>query len=271
MKKKTLLALALVPVLSLPLAAGPWSSGGGRLGQLAESFGLTDAQKEALHAAAASEKGAILAVSQAEKTARLALDDAIRAVPADPSRVSAASAAVAAADADLSALRARLYAKVFAVFTPGQAMKANLVLAMLTERIADGLHRIVERAAEDPSSLPRYARLGLTAEQKEAIDAVYASYGPQIESLFVREKETRAALLAAIRQTRTDEAGARAASAAVAEVDAQLAQVRAKVFSEVNAILTAEQAAKAKKVHDALRAFLVARFDAAVALVDALL
>lgn len=237
----------------------------------ASALGLTDAQKEAIRAAVASEKEAILAVAAAEESARTALDDAVTALPADPARVAAAFPAVASADADLAALRARLYSKTLAPLTPVEAARANALLAFATERAGELLDRALARAAKDPAALPRYARLGLTPDQKGRIDALYAAREPEIRALVEAEKAARAALRAAIRKPQADEAGARAAAATVSAVDLRAAQLRSALHGEVSAVLSAPQAEKLTKGHDAVRAFLVAQAEAFVRLVDGLL
>ena len=259
---KTLAALIAASLLAFPLAAGPTPFA---------PLGLTDAQKSALHEAVASEKDAILAAGQAEEAARLALDDAVLAAPYDATRIEAAFAPVAAANADVSALRARRYSKCFAVFTPAQAGKASFLLDLATERIGERLHDFFVQAAKDPSALPRFARLALSSEQKTQVDSVFAAHEAEIESLLSQEKSARTALRAAIRRTTADEAGARAASEKVSAIDLALAKLRGEIHAELSGILTEAQSTKLAKAHGALREFLVSRLDSALRLLGALL
>jgi Spy/CpxP family protein refolding chaperone len=259
-------------LLAFPVAAGPAPlSYGSHLAQAAAALGLTDAQKSALRDAIASEKDAILASGQAEESARVALDAAIQASPFDEAGIEEAFAPVASANADVAALRARLYAKCFAILTREQAMKASFLLTLATERIGETLHEAITWAAKDPSALPRFARLGLSSEQRKQVDAVFAAHQPEIAGLLAQEKSARTALLAAIRRTSADEAGARAASAKVSALDLSLSRLRGEVHEEISGILTQAQSAKLTKAHDAVRDLLVSRADALLRLVDALL
>jgi Spy/CpxP family protein refolding chaperone len=84
-------------------------------------------------------------------------------------------------------------------------------------------------------------RLDLSEAQRAEIRAVLAAHRPSLEALVARELEARAALREAIHQSVVDEAAVREASAAVAVVDADFAVERARIASEIAAVLTPEQ------------------------------
>jgi Spy/CpxP family protein refolding chaperone len=90
-------------------------------------------------------------------------------------------------------------------------------------------------------------KLGLTDEQAAQIKAALTADKDNLASLLSRLHEARAGLRAAIQAPDATEASARAASAKVAAVEADLAAERLKLYGKISPILTADQLAKLKE------------------------
>ncbi len=96
-----------------------------------------------------------------------------------------------------------------------------------------------------PLSLP-LGGLGLTDSQREQVRATLDGHKAEFEAIRTRMQTARAALQTAVTAATFDEAAVRQASVDVAAVEADGAVLRAKVHSEVWALLTAEQQQKAR-------------------------
>jgi len=96
-------------------------------------------------------------------------------------------------------------------------------------------------------------RLGITAEQRQQIRTIVQSHRQEFQALAERRRTAQQALQAAMTADQLDEAAIRSASAALAEVQADAAVLRAKVQREVFAVLTPEQQAKAKALREEAR------------------
>lgn len=90
--------------------------------------------------------------------------------------------------------------------------------------------------------------LGLTAEQKQQIKEVFAKHKPQAEPLMKQLMTERRALRELVQADTVDEAAIKAQAAKIAGVQGDLAVLRAHGFKEIRALLTPEQAAKAKEL-----------------------
>jgi Spy/CpxP family protein refolding chaperone len=143
MKKKILLfslAVALAAggfLVTKSLAAETSATGSpahGRLLQrIAEKLNLTSDQRAQIKAVIAGDKDTLTPLLTAVHDARIDLRAAIRASDATEASVRAASAKVAAAEADLAVERMKLYGKIAPILTEAQRQQ----LAELQQR-ADG-------------------------------------------------------------------------------------------------------------------------------------
>lgn len=96
-------------------------------------------------------------------------------------------------------------------------------------------------------------RLDVTSEQRQQIRTIMQSHRQEFQALAERRRAAQQALQAAMTADPLDEAAIRSASAALAEVQADAAVLRAKVHREVFAVLTPEQQAKAKALREEAR------------------
>ncbi len=92
------------------------------------------------------------------------------------------------------------------------------------------------------------AQLGLTDQQKTQIKAIFDGHKTDIQGFAARMKTARQALDAAI-WSGADEATIRAKAADVAAVQADMAVFRATIHTQVFAVLTPDQQAKANQLH----------------------
>ena len=90
--------------------------------------------------------------------------------------------------------------------------------------------------------------LELTDTQRDQVKATMESHQAEFEAQFTKAEAARKALHAAVSAEAFDEAAIRQKSADVAIVEADGAVLRGKVHSEVWALLTPEQQAKAKNL-----------------------
>lgn len=112
------------------------------------------------------------------------------------------------------------------------------------ERPAHG--RLLARAKE---------KLGLTDEQVSQIRAILKEDKQNLMNLFSRMHEARTGLRDAIHSADANESSVRAASAKVANVEADLAVERLKLFGKISPILTADQRAKLQELQAQLDDF----------------
>jgi protein CpxP len=102
---------------------------------------VTDAQRDQIKAVMDQHRDDFKAIAGRERTARKALHDAITATPPDEATIRARSADVAAVDADMAVLRARVHSEVFAVLTPEQQGKAKSLRSEMEKRFEDRANR----------------------------------------------------------------------------------------------------------------------------------
>jgi len=91
-------------------------------------------------------------------------------------------------------------------------------------------------------------KLGLSDEQTQQVQGIFANHQSELSGQFDRLKTAKSALFDAVHADSFDESAVRAAAANVAQVEADLAVSHAKIASEVRAILTPDQQAKAKEL-----------------------
>jgi Spy/CpxP family protein refolding chaperone len=92
-------------------------------------------------------------------------------------------------------------------------------------------------------------KLGLTDEQLSRIKSEFAAEKDSIRDIMARLHTERAALRETIQKKDAKEAEVRAAAAKLAEVEADAAVLRSRLFGKVNPILTDEQRTKLKEMH----------------------
>jgi len=91
-------------------------------------------------------------------------------------------------------------------------------------------------------------KLGLSDDQTTQVQTIFANHKAELSAGFERLKTAKGALFDAIHADTFDESAIRAASANVAQVEADLAVSRAKIAGEVRNVLTPDQQAKAKEL-----------------------
>jgi Spy/CpxP family protein refolding chaperone len=104
-------------------------------------------------------------------------------------------------------------------------------------------------------------KLGLTDDQVAQIKAHLQPEREALKELIVRLHEAKGVLRRSIHTSDAGEGAIRAAAAKVAEVEADLAVERHKVYGKINPILTAEQREKIVEFQDKLDDFLDTTID----------
>jgi protein CpxP len=157
--KKILTAALAVITLGLgSIAMAQPEGGGGRRG--GHHFGpggpggpglplreldLTDAQREQVKAIFDSHRDEFQAIGERLKTAHQAQQAASEAQPLDEAAIRAASANIAAVQADAAVLRAKVHAAVFQVLTPEQQEKAKALKAEREKNRAERREQFQQR------------------------------------------------------------------------------------------------------------------------------
>jgi Spy/CpxP family protein refolding chaperone len=212
------------------------------LSELIKRLQLTDEQRQSIKAIISAHKDEIVADVTAEQSGRAALRQAIRQPAADTAGVTGAAATVAQADAQLSLLRATVFAELYAVLSDAQRQELAAFTAEAKAKLLDHLGDLGGGHADPAALLQRGGnRLGLSPEQKDQIAAILAADKGELTSIATAEVATHAALAAAIHRPTVDEAAVRRAGAAVAAADLRLDLERAHLFSQIWGVLTSEQ------------------------------
>ncbi|MGD0085578.1 MAG: Spy/CpxP family protein refolding chaperone [Verrucomicrobiota bacterium] len=154
MKTKQWLSLTLAAALNLggwlttpSLAADTAPTAHGRfLQQLAQRLNLTADQKAQIKTILRAEKDARTTMLAQLHAARANLHAAIQAGDASETSVRAASAQVAAREADLAVERMKIYAKIAPILTHEQRQQ----ISEIQPRAAEVTDRAISRAAEAP-------------------------------------------------------------------------------------------------------------------------
>jgi Spy/CpxP family protein refolding chaperone len=110
---------------------------------------------------------------------------------------------------------------------------------------AGGRGALLERAMD---------RLELSADQRSGVEAVLAGHRAEMRRQIEAVMDRREAQLSAMRAQPLDEARIRAAVSAVGAARADLAVTRARIASEVRALLSAEQRARLDEMLETVRA-----------------
>jgi Spy/CpxP family protein refolding chaperone len=212
------------------------------LSDLLTRLQLTDEQRQTIKGIISAHKDQLLAVAGAEQATRAALREAIRQGTPDDAGVLAAAGAVARADVQLSLQRAAIFAEVYAVLTDEQRQELSAFAADVKAKLLERLGNL-GGAETDPARLlaQRANRLGLTDEEKAQIREILAGHKSELSTILVAEVVARASLNAAIHQPEVNEVAVRRTCVMVAAADLQLDLERARIFSEIWAVLTPEQ------------------------------
>lgn len=128
---------------------GPGGPGGpgGLLGPMLRRLNLTDAQREQVKSVVDSHRDDMKALADRGFSARTALQAAIAAEQFDEGAVRARSADVAAVDADMAVLQARIHGEVWRLLTPEQQKAAQTLQAQMHQRRDAGRGRGSRRGA----------------------------------------------------------------------------------------------------------------------------
>jgi Spy/CpxP family protein refolding chaperone len=133
------IAAALISLTAIAGGATVWAQGGpegfhghrGGFGVMAgmQQLGLSPDQQQQIKTAMQSHRDEFKALGDRVRQARQAEQAAVEQVPMNEGQIRAASAALAAAEADMAVLRARVHEQVFSVLTPDQQTRAKQLQA----------------------------------------------------------------------------------------------------------------------------------------------
>ncbi len=93
---------------------------------------------------------------------------------------------------------------------------------------------------------PMLNRLNLSDQQREQVRAIADTHRDEAQTLFNNERQAHEALQAAITSGTFDEGAVRQQAMTVGQIEADVAVLRARVFSEVFQVLTPEQQSQLK-------------------------
>ena len=158
--KVSLAAIGLVAIVGGATAlaqGGPGGFGrhgrGGRMGVMADfqQLGLSDDQRTQIRSAMSAHRDEFKALFDRARAARHAQQTAVEQVPMNEQQVRAATSDVAAVEADMAVLRARVHEQVYSVLTPDQQTKLKALkdqrAAMRAERRQQWQQRKDQQAA----------------------------------------------------------------------------------------------------------------------------
>jgi protein CpxP len=114
---------------------GPGMMGPGILGPGFQRLDLTDAQKEQVKSIVESHRDEIRALNDKAMKAHEALDAAINAAAFDEGTVRTKAADVAAIDAEMAVIRARVHNDVYQLLTPDQQKQLAGIQAEMQQRM----------------------------------------------------------------------------------------------------------------------------------------
>jgi protein CpxP len=112
---------------------------GGQMGMADfRELGLSDDQRTQIHAAMTGHREEFKALFDRARAARQAQQAAIEQVPMNEQQIRAASTELAAAEADMAVLRARVHEQIYSMLTPDQQTKLK---ALKDQRAAERAQR----------------------------------------------------------------------------------------------------------------------------------
>jgi protein CpxP len=112
-----------------------------------DQLGLSDQQRQQVRTVMEQHREELRALGEKVGAAHKAQHDAVMAVPFDEGQVRARANELAAVQADMAVLRARIHNEVFQVLTPEQQAKAEQLRAERTQRAAERRQRWSQRPA----------------------------------------------------------------------------------------------------------------------------
>jgi len=127
--------------------------GFGAMGGL-QQLGLSPDQQQQVKNVMSSHRDEFKALMDRSRNARQAQQNAIEAVPVNEDLIRSTSTAVAAAEADMAVLRARVHEQVFSLLTPDQQTKAKQLQA---DRAARRAQRQAEWQQKRQQAAPQAA------------------------------------------------------------------------------------------------------------------
>ena len=134
-RRYAIVGAALLSIAALVGTATVFAQGGqhghrgfGMMGGL-QQLGLSPDQQQQVKNTMASHRDEFKALRDRSRNAHQAQQAAIEQVPVNEDLIRSASTAVAAADADLAVLRAKVHEQVFSLLTPDQQTKAKQLQA----------------------------------------------------------------------------------------------------------------------------------------------
>ncbi len=145
-------ALLAAPLMAQPRGDGPRGLRGRHFGAMRGMHGLplrglalTDAQREQVRGIVSARETELKALGERLRIARQAEQAAITRVPVDENEVRARVQELAAVQADVAVLRARVHEQVYQVLTPEQQAKAKTLAAERQKRRADRAEMMRQR------------------------------------------------------------------------------------------------------------------------------
>jgi periplasmic protein CpxP/Spy len=126
---------------------------GGQRGAMADfrQLGLSDDQKTQIHAAMSGHRDEFKALSDRARSARQAQQAAMEQVPMNEQQVRAAATEVAAVEADMAVLHARVHEQVYSILTPDQQTQLK---ALKDQRAAMRAQRRAQWQQQKSQSTP---------------------------------------------------------------------------------------------------------------------
>jgi Spy/CpxP family protein refolding chaperone len=148
-KKMVMVGVAVLALAALVGGASALAQGGpeggfgrhggrGFMGPIAGlgQLGLSDDQRQQVHAALTAHRDEFKALFERARKAHQGQAAAVEQVPMNEQQVRAAAAEVAAVEADMAVLHARVHEQVFSLLTPDQQTKAKSLAAERSARRA---------------------------------------------------------------------------------------------------------------------------------------
>ena len=232
---------------------------------LADDFNLTPAQRALIGLLLTSAATDAVEIASNLVDGRRAMNDLLWTEPTDATAVASQAAVQGQRMADLSALVVDTLVAVRRALTEDQrlmlvelAEQLETALVELRDRLGtrDG-RRIMDRLEMRRADLD--ATLGLTAEQRAAIQQIVDGATPEVLAIAAEVAANRNALADAVRSAPDDEATIDALLDAQAGLFESLALIRADAVLQVRDVLTEEQRARIERLRQAIADWFDAR------------
>lgn len=166
-----------------------------------------------------------------------------------------------------------VFVSLVLMFTFGGALRADAFLHGLGNHVShenDGITGGLgnQGTGIETTLIKTLIQLNLTDAQKQAIAAILKKYKPTVKQGAVQVLDARKNLFEAIHGNVFDEGAVRNASKNMASAEEELAVLRAKIVSEVRAVLTPEQITTLDKIKADISAHIKNRVDHIQYLID---